>query len=72
LHFPLAAASDGDRYSLPSSVRALEGGQHPDGNAQFEYAHTQFKTFPEPGLPVISIDIKKKELVGSYKNSSQK
>jgi len=50
----------------------LEGGQHPDGNAQFEYAHTQFKTFPEPGLPVISIDIKKKELVGSYKNSSQK
>src|ERR1700736_4955171 len=55
-------------YSLQSNVKTLEGKQHPDRNAQFEYVHAQTKKFLEQGLPVISVDTKKKELVGNYSN----
>jgi hypothetical protein len=58
-------------YSLQANVKMLEGSQHPDRNAQFEYVHAQIKTFLEQGLPVISVDTKKKELVGSYKNNGR-
>ncbi len=58
-------------YSLQANVKTLEGSQHPDRNAQFEYVHAQIKTFLEQGLPVISVDTKKKELVGSYKNNGR-
>lgn len=55
-------------YSLQANAEALEGKQHPDRNAQFEYVHAQVKEFLEHGLPVISVDTKKKELVGNYSN----
>ena len=58
-------------YSLQANVKTLEGSQHPDRNAQFEYVHAQIKTFLEQGLPVISVDTKKKELIGSYKNNGR-
>ena len=58
-------------YSLQANVKTLEGSQHPDRNAQFEYVHAQIKAFLEQGLPVISVDTKKKELVGNYSNRGQ-
>ena len=58
-------------YSLQANAKTLEGNQHPDRNAQFEYLNARTKSFLEQGLPVISVDTKKKELVGSYKNNGQ-
>jgi transposase len=58
-------------YSLQANVKTLEGSQHPDRNAQFEYVHAQIKAFLEQGLPVISVDTKKKELIGNYSNRGQ-
>ena len=58
-------------YSLQANAKTLEGKQHPDRNAQFEYVHALVKEFLEQGLPVISVDTKKKELVGSYSNRGQ-
>jgi transposase len=58
-------------YSLQANAKTLEGKQHPDRNAQFEYVHAQVKKFLEQGLPVISVDTKKKELVGNYSNRGQ-
>ena len=58
-------------YILQANAKTLEGGQHPDRNAQFEYVQAQTKTFLEQGLPVISVDTKKKELVGNYSNRGQ-
>lgn len=58
-------------YSLQANAKTLEGGQHPDRNAQFEYVNAQSKTFLAQGQPVISVDTKKKELVGNYSNRGQ-
>jgi Rhodopirellula transposase DDE domain len=58
-------------YSLQANAKTLEGSQHPDRNAQFEYVHAAIKKFLEQGLPVISVDTKKKELVGNYSNRGQ-
>ena len=58
-------------YSLQANAKTLEGGHHPDRNAQFEYVNAQTKKFLEQGLPVISVDTKKKELVGNYSNHGQ-
>jgi transposase len=58
-------------YSLQANAKTLEGKQHPDRNAQFEYVHALVKEFLEQGLPVISVDTKKKELVGNYSNRGQ-
>jgi transposase len=58
-------------YSLQANAKTLEGKQHPDRNAQFEYLNARTKSYLEQGLPVISVDTKKKELVGSYKNNGQ-
>src|SRR5450756_1824188 len=58
-------------YSLQANAKTLEGGQHPDRNAQFEYVNVQSKKFLAQGLPVISVDTKKKELVGNYSNRGQ-
>ena len=59
------------RYSLQANAKTIEGTQHPDRNAQFEYLNTQARTFLHQGLPVISVDTKKKELVGSFKNAGR-
>jgi hypothetical protein len=61
----------GMKYSLQANAKTLEGKQHPDRNAQFEYINRQTKEFQRRGQPVISIDTKKKELVGNFKNGGR-
>jgi len=58
-------------YSLQANRKTREGGQHPDRNAQFEYINTSVQRFLRRGRPAISVDTKKKELVGDFKNSGQ-
>jgi hypothetical protein len=58
-------------YSLQSNKKTVEGNQHPDRNAQFEYINARAQEYIEAGNPVISVDTKKKENVGNYKNSGQ-
>jgi transposase len=55
-------------YSLQANRKTREGNQHPDRNAQFEYIAGQVRRFQNRGQPVISVDTKKKELVGNFKN----
>lgn len=59
------------RYSLQANRKTNEGAQHPDRNAQFEYINTQTKKRIKAGNPAISVDTKKKELVGNYKNGGR-
>lgn len=56
-------------YSLQANRKMLEGTDHPDRNAQFEFINGQTKQRLVAGNPVISVDTKKKELVGTYKNN---
>jgi transposase len=58
-------------YSLQSNRKTKEGGSHPDRNAQFEYINASVEQFQQRGQPVISVDTKKKELVGPYKNGGR-
>ena len=58
-------------YSLQGNAKTIEGKQHPDRDAQFRYLNDQVTTFLTAGLPVISVDTKKKELVGAYKNGGK-
>lgn len=55
-------------YSLQSNRKTKEGGAHPDRNAQFEHINATVQAFQKRGQPVISVDTKKKELVGNFKN----
>lgn len=58
-------------YSLQSNSKLLEGNQHVDRNEQFEYINKLAIQFINKGLPVISVDTKKKELIGNYKNAGK-
>jgi len=58
-------------YSLQANRKTREGNQHPDRNAQFEFINGRAKRFQRDRLPVISIDTKKKELVGDFKNGGR-
>lgn len=58
-------------YSLQANRKTREGRRHPDRNAQFEYINTQARRFQKRGQPVISVDTKKKELVGDFKNAGR-
>lgn len=59
-------------YSLQAKAKAIEeGSNHPDRNEQFEHINRKAAEFMAAGQPVISVDTKKKELVGSYKNKGQ-
>ncbi|MCP4810203.1 MAG: ISAzo13 family transposase [Proteobacteria bacterium] len=58
-------------YTLQGTRKVLEGSQHPDRNAQFEFINKEVKRFQAERQPVISIDTKKKELVGTYANRGQ-
>lgn len=58
-------------YSLQGNRKKLEGAQHPDRNAQFEHINETVRRQLEAGEPAISVDTKKKELVGSYKNGGR-
>jgi hypothetical protein len=55
-------------FSLQANAKTLEGAQHPDRDAQFSYLNDQAGEHLAAGDPVISVDTKKKELVGPYKN----
>jgi hypothetical protein len=55
-------------YSLQANRKTLEGTSHPDRNAQFDYINDQVKSALAAGQPAISVDTKKKELVGDFKN----
>src|SRR5712671_1357922 len=59
------------KYSLQGNSKTLEGSDHPDRNAQFEHINAQTQRFLEQGSPVISVDTKKKELVGNFSNDGQ-
>jgi hypothetical protein len=56
-------------YSLQANRKTREGASHPDRNAQFEYINQQVVAFQKRKQPVISVDTKKKELVGEFKNA---
>jgi hypothetical protein len=58
-------------YSLQANRKTREGNQHPDRNAQFEHINAQVITFHRQRQPVISVDTKKKELVGDFKNGGR-
>lgn len=53
-------------YSLQANRKSQEGKQHPDRNAQFEYINRKVRDFQKRGQPVVSVDTKKKELVGNF------
>lgn len=58
-------------YSLQANRKTTEGTSHPDRNAQFAYINTRVRAFQKRGYPVVSVDTKKKELVGDFKNGGQ-
>jgi hypothetical protein len=58
-------------YSLQANRKTREGSSHPDRNTQFEYINAQVRAFQERSQPVVSIDAKKKELVGDFANKGQ-
>ena len=58
-------------YSLQAPSKSAEGAQHPDRNAQFEHINTTATSCLERGVPTISVDTKKKELVGNFKNGGR-
>jgi len=58
-------------YSMQSNRKTREGSDHPDRNAQFEFINATAKEFLERGWPVISVDTKKKELIGPFKNAGK-
>jgi transposase len=55
-------------YSLQANTKTREGGRHPDRNAQFEHIHRRVQAQLAAQAPAISVDTKKKELVGNFKN----
>jgi hypothetical protein len=61
----------GLNYSLQSNRKTREGTSNPDRNAQFEYINAQVCRFQKRGQPVVSVDTKKKELVGDFKNGGR-
>ena len=58
-------------FSLQGNAKTLEGDQHPDRDAQFRYLNEQVSDHQDGGDPVISVDTKKKELVGPFKNGGR-
>ena len=58
-------------YSLQANKKTKEGAQHPDRDAQFHYINDSVAEFVNEGAPVVSVDTKKKELVGDYKNAGR-
>src|SRR5262245_16904116 len=58
-------------YSLQANRKTREGSRHPDRDAQFEYIAARVRRFQRRGQPVISVDTKKKELVGDFKNGGR-
>ncbi len=70
-HETVARLLRGLGYSLQANRKTLEGSSHPDRNAQFEHINEQAQGQMALGNPVISVDTKKKELVGEFKNGGR-
>jgi hypothetical protein len=60
-----------DGFSLQGNAKTVEGAQHPDRDGQFRHINELVSAFQGAGEPVISVDSKKKELVGNYKNGGR-
>jgi hypothetical protein len=60
-----------NEYSMQSNRRTHEGGNHPDRDTQFEFINNKSNNFFSANQPVISVDCKKKELIGNYKNNGK-
>src|ERR1700687_2217933 len=58
-------------FSLQANAKTREGGKHPDRNAQFEKINALVKEFQTDGQPAISVDTKKKENIGDFKNAGR-
>jgi hypothetical protein len=58
-------------YSLQSNRKTIEGGDHPDRDAQFQHINRRVKAYQKQGQPVVSVDAKKKELVGRFRNGGR-
>jgi hypothetical protein len=58
-------------YTLQGTQKTTEGADHPDRDAQFEFINERVEAFQERGSPVISVDTKKKELIGDFRNAGQ-
>ena len=58
-------------YSLQSNRKTIEGRAHPDRDVQFQYINRRAKAFQRQGQPVVSVDTKKKELVGQFRNGGR-
>lgn len=67
-HVTVGALLRQARYRLQANPKTKEGGQHPDRNAQFEFIYGEVGRHQAKGQPMISMDTKKKELVGDFKN----
>jgi len=70
-HEKVAQLLRDQNYSLQSNRKTEEGEDHPDRDAQFRHINTQVKRAVAAGMPVISVDTKKKELLGNYDNGGQ-
>jgi hypothetical protein len=70
-HTVVSELLDDMGYSLQSNQKTREGSEHEDRDAQFEYINSQIKIFQENKQPVISVDCKKKELIGNFKNGGR-
>ncbi len=71
-HMKVAQLLHEQGYSLQGNRKTEEGGDHPDRDAQFRHINTQVRRSLAKGTPVISVDTKKKELVGNYENKGRK
>jgi hypothetical protein len=70
-HMTVSNLLKDDGYSLQANSKTNEGKDHPDRDEQFRYINKQAKDYLFTGDPLISVDTKKKELVGKYKNNGQ-
>ena len=70
-HQTVARLLQATGYNLQVNRKTREGDSHPDRDAQFEYIAKQVRAFQRRGQPVVSVDTKKKELVGDFKNAGR-
>jgi hypothetical protein len=70
-HMLVAELLHEQKYSLQANRKTKEGSSHPDRNAQFEYINAKATEFLKSSQPAISVDTKKKEQVGDYKNGGR-
>lgn len=70
-HDTVAQLLDDLHYSVQANRKTKEGSAHPDRDAQFEHINKQVRVFQKRGQPVVSVDTKKKELIGDCKNAGR-